>query len=312
MSNINIGQTISILPGSAGSFCGKDNDFPPLLQVYIDQPPFIYDKYNLPAYGGVIQIIGDCIFTSGTYSCIESTTSTTTSTSTSTSTSTTTEEETTSTTTKESTTTTTSTSTSTTTEEPTTTTTSTTTEEETTSTTTSPACVEDLFTYSINLQISGGVRYLSTAQTPMPNVTIKLFRDDLTLYTSVVTNQQGYYDLGSDIPPGNYYVQLFTEESSGGINIGDTARISSHISGSNPLTYLEKLAADVNADNIIDSNDLSLLDQRIALTISTFPAGDWVFGTNLNINFKGWYMINYNDPPNTSGTVYSHQEPIVV
>jgi len=155
-----------------------------------------------------------------------------------------------------------------------------------------------------NTVLQGGtVRYNNTAQTPMTNTTVTLFDESGTQITSVITNATGNFNFGP-VPIGNYYIQFRTSKPWGGINTTDALNIARHFSNTQLLTGIRRLAADVNATNIINATDALQVTQRISFNRSSFTAGNWVFGSGSGANFRGWFMVNLQSqtsPPNPNG-----------
>lgn len=171
----------------------------------------------------------------------------------------------------------------------------------------SPAIIE-------TASISGTVRYDNAAQTPMTNTTVRLLREDtinVGSYQELIatTNASGDFNFGGNIPTGSYYVDFYTNKPWDGINATDALNITRHFSMITPLTGIRKLAADINATNIINTTDALQTSQRYASIRSSFTAGDWVFGTTAtDTTFRGWFMVNLssrNSPPNPNGITSS-------
>lgn len=151
----------------------------------------------------------------------------------------------------------------------------------------------------VYVQQSGTVIYDNAALTPMTNTTVRLLREDTInvgiyqILISVTTDATGDFNFGQ-VPVGNYYVQFQTNKLWGGVGTSDRLRISQHIAG-NLLTGIRQLAADVNGDGVIDVNDNNLIGtaimQNSTLSISNYR-GNWVFGSGVGANFRGWYGIN--------------------
>jgi len=147
------------------------------------------------------------------------------------------------------------------------------------------------------VQQSGTVKYDNTALTPMTNITVRLIDSSGTQFTSVITNASGDFNFGP-VPIGNYYVQFQTNKPWGGITATDTLNITRHFSNNQLLTGIRKLAADVNASNTINASDALQASQRFVAQRSSFTAGDWVFGSGSNENFRGWFISGQTSPLN--------------
>ena len=161
----------------------------------------------------------------------------------------------------------------------------------------------------VYVQQSGSVKYDNTAQTSMTNTTVKLLKSNGTQFTSVITDSNGNFNFAR-VPVGNYYVQFETSKSWGGVNTNDANLIEAHIGGSNPLTNIRKLAADVDSDGDIDNIDYGLVLNRVNNSILSFPAGDWVFGSGSGANFRGWRMVSSQAVSPSLGVVSSMGIPL--
>jgi hypothetical protein len=176
----------------------------------------------------------------------------------------------------------------------------------------SPAIIE-------TASISGTVRYDNTAQTPMTRTTVRLLYENpsnVGSYQTVAsdtTDSNGNFDFGGNIPTGSYYVDFYTNKPWGGVNSVDALNISRHSTAVAPLTGIRQLAADINATDTINTTDALQTNRRYASLISSFTAGDWVFGSGSGANFRGWFMVNLssqNSSPNPNGITSSLYEAV--
>ena len=174
----------------------------------------------------------------------------------------------------------------------------------------------------VYVQQSGTVRYDNTAQTPMTNTIVMLFNDNGTeIAPLTTTDSNGNFNFAR-VPIGNYYIQFETSKPWGGVNITDALLISQHIAG-NLLTGIRQLAADVNGDGVIDANDIDLIgtaiqqeltsdvsNYRVNNSITSFTAGDWVFGSGSGANFRGWRMVLNKSVSPSLGVVSTYGIPL--
>ncbi len=124
--------------------------------------------------------------------------------------------------------------------------------------------------------VSGTLRYLNQAQTPLPGRKIYLMMAGNIPVDSTLTDPNGAYRFCS-MPPGTYTLRVNTTNPSGGINSIDALLILQHFTGLQYLTGLRLLAADVNASNYVNASDALLVQRHFVELITTFPAGDWIF-----------------------------------
>ncbi len=87
--------------------------------------------------------------------------------------------------------------------------------------------------------------------------------------------QFGFYGLAA----GLYGIEPRISVPWGGVNASDALRVIQHFGGSQPLTGLPLLAADVNGSQTVNASDGLLIAQRYTGLIGSFPVGDWVSET---------------------------------
>lgn len=96
------------------------------------------------------------------------------------------------------------------------------------------------------------------------------------------TNNLGKYSF-TNVPNGTYMLTASTTLSPGGVTLGDSFLILLHLIGVYPLSPIEELAADVNANGGVDWDDYTAITTGWFLNGAPFPVGDWVF-TSATVN----------------------------
>jgi hypothetical protein len=143
--------------------------------------------------------------------------------------------------------------------------------------------------------ISGNITYDNVAMTALEGCTVELRDASDAVVGTVSTDAAGYYEF-TGILDGNY--TLVTSLGTTWTYVTDVADVNeviNHILGS-PLTGVNFLAADVNADVTVDVTDLNEMINNILGTATGYPAAtDWVFevqnvtvsGSNVSQSFNG-------------------------
>ena len=146
--------------------------------------------------------------------------------------------------------------------------------------------------------VAGTVTYANTANTPLSGLTV-ILKNGSTVVGTTTTNASGNYTFAS-VPVGTYQFEVTTAKSWGGVSAADVLLYRKHIANISFLEGIYLNAGDVNASATLTAADVLLLKKRIAVIISSFPTGDWLFnntpfivgGGNVTQNFKG---ITYGD-----------------
>ncbi|MCK9424079.1 MAG: C25 family cysteine peptidase [Bacteroidales bacterium] len=149
------------------------------------------------------------------------------------------------------------------------------------------------------VSVTGAVTYANTANTPLNGLTIKLKNSGGTVIGTTTTNATGNYTFAS-VPAGNYTLEATTTKPWNGVSATDVLLYRKHIANIALLTGIYLASGDVNASGSLTAADVLLVKKRIAIIISSFPAGDWLFnntpftvgGGSVTQNFKG---IVYGD-----------------
>jgi len=101
---------------------------------------------------------------------------------------------------------------------------------------------------------SGNVLYHGNADNPIPSVTVTIQNADNTFIQSVVTDDNGYYEL-TNIPYGTFTILAETELPAGGVELSDAFMVMFHMFGFINLEGYQAIAADVNNNGNIDWGD---------------------------------------------------------
>ncbi|MCF8370707.1 MAG: T9SS type A sorting domain-containing protein [Bacteroidales bacterium] len=125
------------------------------------------------------------------------------------------------------------------------------------------------------LSLGGIVSYDNTANTPIQGAMI-VAKDTLgnPVDTAFSDNIGNYYF--SALPPDNYSLETSFNEPWGGGNATDALIINKFTVSAYTLSDFRQLAADVNANTIINATDGLLIKRRTIGSISSFPSGDWL------------------------------------
>jgi hypothetical protein len=123
-----------------------------------------------------------------------------------------------------------------------------------------------------NVSLVGSVKYHNTEQLIFP-VNIDLYDTLLNLVASQGSGDGSY--LFENIPCGKYTITASTMKTIGGINATDALFAAKEYVHLIQLDDLQMLAADINEDGAINSQDASLIMQKFCNNIQ-FPH-NWVF-----------------------------------
>ncbi|MCX6270350.1 MAG: carboxypeptidase regulatory-like domain-containing protein [Bacteroidetes bacterium] len=124
--------------------------------------------------------------------------------------------------------------------------------------------------------VYGSIRYNNQSHTPLPEVTVKVKNVGGVTVATTTTNSLGYF-IFPNLPAGSYYLDYQTDLPWGGVNSTDAQLIMSHFVGIITLTGINKKAADLDGNNLINSIDALYAAKRFIGFIYAFPVGDWAF-----------------------------------
>lgn len=162
-----------------------------------------------------------------------------------------------------------------------------------------------LFTLSTvqaqTVSVSGKYIYHDASQTPLSNVQVSVVDNHNQVISTTITNNEGIY-LFPSIPYGDYTIKASSSQPSNGYTMKDCFTLLLYLSGYNTLTSIQKLAADVDNNNIIDRADLNLMIAKWLNPSVKFPAGDWKFETAHFTANSGKGMAQDIPIPPSSGT----------
>ncbi len=130
-------------------------------------------------------------------------------------------------------------------------------------------------------ELSGSVNYHNPATTPLPQSKIYLFRSNIgtsgpwVLSDSTLSGSGGAYRF-EQYPNGDYRVKATPALPWNGVNGTDALFILRHNTGLGfTLSGLNLEAADVNANQLVNTGDVLTINRRFSNLLSSFPSGDW-------------------------------------
>ena len=128
-----------------------------------------------------------------------------------------------------------------------------------------------------NAILSGTVRYINTAQSPVRGVRVRVLQGN-TRVDSVLTNTQGQFSF--NLPPGSYTVEASSASgmpTPSSINASDALLASRHATQLTVLSGLPLLASDVNSSGQTNGTDALQIQRFASLLQIGFVRGPWVF-----------------------------------
>ncbi|NWJ49637.1 MAG: T9SS type A sorting domain-containing protein [Bacteroidetes bacterium] len=131
-------------------------------------------------------------------------------------------------------------------------------------------------TQAQTVSVSGKYIYPNANQTPLSNIQVALVDKNNQVISTTITNSEGIY-LFPRVPYGDYTIKASTTQPSPGYTMSDCFKLLLYLSGYNTLTSIQKLAADVDNNNIVDRADFNLMLAKWLNPSIKFPAGDWKF-----------------------------------
>jgi hypothetical protein len=137
------------------------------------------------------------------------------------------------------------------------------------------------------------VLYVNVAQTPLGNIIVVLTDTSKPHCTdTVVSGPDGSFAF--PVWPGDYLLSATTNRPwvYGASNAVDALKVARHFVGLDTLKGLKLEAGDVNAMFGVNTTDALQILQRFSGIISSFAAGDWIFG-NYYLNTSTKTMHNH-------------------
>jgi uncharacterized protein (TIGR02145 family) len=124
--------------------------------------------------------------------------------------------------------------------------------------------------------LTGQIRYLNAATTPLFNVQVCLQSMNGDTVQVTYTDYQGNYSFCINAS-GTYLLTVSSTRPAGGINATDALFALKHFVGDITLSGLNLMAADIDNSGFVNSTDALMILRRYVGQINTFSAGDWVF-----------------------------------
>ena len=125
-------------------------------------------------------------------------------------------------------------------------------------------------------QIQGTLTYNNTTMTPMGGLSVRVLNNLGQQVAVSSADAQGQFAV-TNLPAGNYTLQIVNTMAWSGVNGTDALLVSRHFAQVQPLTGLRALAADVNNSQAINATDALQISRRFASVITSFPTGDWIY-----------------------------------
>lgn len=143
------------------------------------------------------------------------------------------------------------------------------------------------------LAISGHIRYANSFQDPITSGRINLFQNN-RWQNDTSLNMQGHFGFYG-LLPGSYSTIPEIQNVHGGLNASDALAVALHFAQVQPLQGLPLQAADVNANGAVNANDALNITLRYSGVVSSFAAGDWIFGpATLTLSSTAQNTLNIN------------------
>jgi len=158
-------------------------------------------------------------------------------------------------------------------------------------------CLFPLLSLTQTTTLHGIISYHNDGIRILPGVNVMLYESG-ELIATTLTDENGYYEF-HDLPYGTYTLTGACDLVPGGISAESAMRILKHISGQQPLSPIELLAADVNGDGNVNGADFAFILVNYLIHGNPFPVGDWVFET---ITFELDGMKSSNSEKGLGGT----------
>ncbi len=124
--------------------------------------------------------------------------------------------------------------------------------------------------------MTGWVKYANAGANPMKNAAMAIKDFGGSTIASATTNTSGNYSFAA-FTSGNYQMTITPTNVWGGVNSTDALNILRHFAQIEPLTGMKLAASDVNKSATANGTDAMLVMQRFAGSITSFPAGDYLY-----------------------------------
>lgn len=131
--------------------------------------------------------------------------------------------------------------------------------------------------------LKGEITYDNSSNTPIKNVIVAL--DGMGQVRNTLSDSYGNYQF-TNLIQGSYKITFSKSEGWGGVNNLDILTIQKYLNNRTALDSLQKLAADVNNDGIINSSDDQMIKERFLGKISSYNKLDWIFPEEINITIS--------------------------
>ncbi len=126
----------------------------------------------------------------------------------------------------------------------------------------------------IPARVRGTLVYNNTQNDPIDEVELSLRDSSGNIVDICSTNALGEF-VFTKFSNASYTIHANTSHPAGGVNAIDALAVMKHFTGLQTVSGLALKAADVNADQAVNSIDALLIQKRFVEQIMTFPAGDW-------------------------------------
>ncbi|MCX6270196.1 MAG: hypothetical protein NTU44_03080 [Bacteroidetes bacterium] len=131
-------------------------------------------------------------------------------------------------------------------------------------------------TEGVSFSLSGRVRYMNTAHTPIPNVTVYLKNSQQTIIDTATTDVSGIC-VFPHVEDGTYSFSIVCSLPWGGGNAVDALSIMRDFTGIFLLSGLFKKVGDTDHSGALNAADALQVMRRFTQQITSFPSGNWMF-----------------------------------
>ncbi len=135
----------------------------------------------------------------------------------------------------------------------------------------------------LGFTLKGKITYDNSSNTPIKDVIVALTGGGQTRNT--LSDSSGNYQF-TNLISGSYKISFSKSGGWGGVNNLDILTIQKYLNNRTALDSLQKLAADVNNDGIINSSDDQMIKDRFLGKISFYKKLNWIFPEGINITIS--------------------------